>query len=214
MFGLESIAGPLLGAGLGLLGGDSGGGTTITRPYIPKDREDAYTRQLKDALKIYETPFDPRPTMRVAYTYPTNQFESLFQNPELGELQRRSDQSYFESLLSPQSEPEKPKEDQQVMADLEARMMARDYFNKAGGTMANPASTRTAQSRMADMYNAGLFDDKQLSDIGRFVQASGGAMDVAGYDRANMKDPKLLENYQLANQAALVEAMRRKAMGV
>lgn len=214
MVGLESIAGPLLGAGLGLLSGDSGGGTTVTRPYIPKDREDAYTRQLKDALKLYETPFDPRPTMRVAYSYPTNQFESLFQNPELGELQRRSDQTFFESLLTPQAQPEQPKEDPQAMADMEARMMARQYFGNAGGTMANPASTNTAQSRMAEMYRAGLFDDKGLADIGRFVQASGGGMDAAGYDRANMQDPKLFEAFQQAQQAALAEATKRKAMGV
>lgn len=211
-----SVAGPVAGALLGgLTGGESSGGTQITKPWLPKKYEEEYDALLEKALKLSDTPFAPRDTMRVDYAYPTNAFEGLFQNRELGELQKRSDQKYFESLVKPQAqEPAAPQEDPQAMADLEARMAARQYFAGAGGTMANPASTRTAQSRLADMYGAGLFDDAGLADIGRFVQASGGAQNAAGYDRANRQDPALLEAFGRAQQAALAEAMKRKAMGV
>lgn len=201
---LESIAGPLIGGGLGLLSGSEESGPTVTRPYIPKDREDAYTRQLKDALKLYETQFDPRPTMRVANTYPTNQFEGLFRNPELGELQRRSDQTFFESLLQPQTENTKPQEDPQALADLEARIAAKDYLKQAAGT--------NGYSWM----NQSAYDDAGLADVGRFVMAAnktgGGMFDMGAID-ARQQNPELADKFDAANAAMRLELMRRKGMG-
>lgn len=203
---LESIAGPLIGGGLGLLSGGGESGPTVTRPYIPKDRDDAYTRQLKDALKLYETQFDPRPTMRVANTYPTNQFEGLFRNPELGELQRRSDQTFFESLLQPQDKPATaaPVDNTAALADLEARIAAKDYLKQAAGT------------KGYGWMNQSAYDDTGLADVGRFVMAAnktgGGMFDMGAID-ARQQNPELADKFDAANAAMRLELMRRKGMG-
>ncbi len=209
---LESVAAPLAGAVLGgLTGGDSSGGTQTTKPYLPKRYEEEYDALLEKALKLSDTPFAPRDTMRVAYTYPTNAFEGLFQNPELGELQRRSDQKYFESLVQPQTqEPAAPQEDPQAMADLEARMIARQHLSAP-----NDLGYHTTQTlRNKQMLEAGLYDDKSLADIGRYVGEAnkyGGTLSGAAQDMVRRTKPELLDAYGAANQAMLQAAMARKA---
>lgn len=202
------FAAPLLGAGLGLLSGGDQESTTVTRPYLPKEREDAYKKQLEDALKLYETPFDPRPTQRVAYSYPTNSFDSLFQNPQLAELQRRSDQSYFESLLSPVDQPQATGEDEAAkMKEMESRLIGRDYLNSAGGSMAQPRSTNTAQFRAKQYLDSGLLSDSDLAAIGNYASET----QKAGGHMPNDRD--MLDAYLAAiNVNPLIEAYKRKGM--
>lgn len=125
---LGSVAGAAVG---GLLGGKGQSSTQQTRPYLPEDYEKGYTNLLSDATSTYEQPFTPAERTRVAP--PTSAFDALFANPEMMELQRRSDRNYFTKPQQPQT-PSKQM-NQQDISSLRNEMLARQFVNSGNPTV-------------------------------------------------------------------------------
>lgn len=215
MFG--SLSGIL--GGIGAITGALGGNKTESIPTqisgyqsLPKEIQDYLIESVFPRITAWgETPYPTVPLRRAdaedydpVFGSKSRQYlQQYYDNQRLAEMAKNRDTGAAGATSAAE---------QKAMADMEARMAAREYFGGAGGTMAQPASTNTAQARMGQMYKAGLFDDKGLSDIGRFIQAAGGGTSAAGYDMANAQDPKLMQGFQGAYLSALLEALKRKGV--
>lgn len=177
-----------------------------------------YPQWLKD---LYEKTFAPAAVAEYQKEYqalPMTRYESVdpfFGSAQLSALQRMSDAQggMFGKYNDPNAQAatdatanaeQKAKE----MADLEARMIARQYL---GGMGANPAET-TAQALRRQKYEAGLYDDSGLASIGKYIQAAGDMNNVAGADVVRRDSPAIYEAYGQALQNANLEALRRKGL--
>jgi len=83
------------------------------------------------------------------------------------------------------------------------------------GGGASPSET-TEQARRRQMYEAGLYDDKALANMGRYVgemNKGGGMQSASALDMVNRNKPEITQGYSEALLSALLEAQKRKAMG-
>lgn len=207
-------------SGLAGLAGGLGGGKTESAPVSGYA---TYPQWLKD---LYEKTFAPAAMTEFQKEYqaiPMTRYDNVdpfFGSAQLNVLQQMSDAQG--GMFGPYVDPNAPsagganpadaEAQAQAMADMESRMIARQYLMGGG---ASPAET-TEQARRRQMYEAGLYDDKSLAGLGRYVgemNKYGGMQSAAGVDMLNRNSPDVVTAYQQAQQAALAEAMKRKAMG-
>lgn len=217
--GIGSIVSAVSGLA-GLAGGLKGGKTESA----PVSGYATYPQWLKD---LYEKTFAPAALTEFKKEYeaiPMTRYESVdpfFGSAQLNVLQRMSDAQG--GMFGKYTDPNAPaagggntaadaEAQAQAMADMEARMIARQYLMGSG---ASPMET-TEQARRRQMFEAGLYDDKSLASIGKYVSGMnqwGGMQSAAALDMVNRNSPDVVTAYQQAQQAALAEATKRKAMG-
>lgn len=101
---------------------------------MPKSYEDGYETLLKDALDIYKQPVTLGHTRRVN-TGPMSAFDSLFTSPELQDIQRQDDESYFAKLFAennPNAGGNKPADSGAANDEMLGRLMIQQAAGPGG----------------------------------------------------------------------------------
>lgn len=151
-------------------------------------------------------------------TVPLRRISSEDTDPRFGSTSRQWLQQYYDNQRIADMaknrgvDQQQMTQDPQAMADMEARMVARQYMMGGG---ASPMET-TEQARRRQMYEAGLYDDKGLASIGKYVSGmnqGGGMQSAAALDMVNRNTPEVTKGYGEALMAALMEAQKRKMAG-
>lgn len=125
-----AIAGPLIGSAVGgLTSGKKQTSTATNKPYLPDNYQKGFDDLLSGAQTATSKPFTPAPTSRVAP--PTNAFSALFANPELLQIQRGADKSYFDKLMNPA--PATPAPTNAISPATADTLKARQLIQQAAG---------------------------------------------------------------------------------
>lgn len=211
--GLGSILSGV-GAVAGLLGGGKGKVESA-----PQSGYATYPQWLKD---LYEKTFAPAVTKQFEKEYsaiPMQRYDSvdpIFGSQQLLNFQRMSDAKGGQ--FSPYTDPNAPVTQAPApvddgtkaaeMADMEARMLARQMLSQADpGMKVSNVGGIDIGGRLAQQYGAGLYDDKSLADIGKYF------METQKKGQLGNQSGEGFDAYlQAINVQPQLEAMRRKGM--
>lgn len=169
------MLGSILSAVSGIAGiaGSLKGGKTESAPVqgfatYPKWLQDLFEKTYTPAVvKEFEREYEPLPMVRY------DNVDPVFGSAALSALQRMSDQQggmfgkYTDPNAAPQPAPAATGgATPEQIADLEARMMARQFLDS--GMSGGSKSLTSSQARRQQMYDAGMYEGG-LSDIGKYV---------------------------------------------
>lgn len=207
--GVLGLAGPLLGA--------AGGNDVSTVPTQisgfksnPQEVQDYLLDSIFPRITDWgKTPYPTVPLRRAN----AEDYDPIFGSPARQWMQQYYDNQRLVDMAAnrPDTTNDTTAEAKEI-ADLEARMIARQYMQGDG---ASPMET-TRQAKRRQMYEAGLYDDAALTDIGTAMleaQRLGVPYDsAAGRDLLNRKNPDLMANATRGFNSALLEAAKRKGL--
>jgi hypothetical protein len=196
-FGIGSIlslAGPVLGA----LGGGKNTGASQQQisgyQSLPKEIQDYLLKSMFPRIQSYgESSYQGLPMRRIN----ESDMDPVFGSKARIGLQEWRD---YQMAQQPQAAAEDATKNADI-ADVEARMMARQYLSEQSG------------KKGYGWMNPSLYDDKGLAGVGKYVMAAqkagGGDM---GYVDARQFNPEAADGFDNANIAMMLEAMKRKGM--
>lgn len=189
-----SLGGSLLGA---LGGGKQKAGAPAVSGYqsLPQEIKDYLLKDLFPQMKSYQSS---------GYQgIPLRRLNASDTDPVFGSKARQDIQAWRDYMLAqkPEAEADDSMDKEKELADMEARMLARQYLQGQGG--------KKGYGWMVPE----LYDDAGLAGVGKFVMAAnkagGGDM---GFVDARSMNPSAAEGFDKANVAMMLEAMRRKGM--